>query len=450
MKDRSISRSKLEHRLVSDPTLREIARSLNGLACFVVGGWVRDRARGFDPEDLDLVVEGVEEAGEAAAIIGRLWGGRPHFLGSEGRAVWRVTGTRGTVEIWPLETSPEDDAHRRDFTCNAVFWRLPEGPVLDCVGGLEDIERRRIRAVSEKNLIDDPVRLLRSVRFLGALEGFSLESGTRSAVARLAPRLISAPRERVGAELFKMAHGPRAARVFREAFDLGLLEPSAPRKTGRSFSVSPEVSNLLAPGSKHPVPSSTANNRPAAFLAWLCLGWEIGGSRGMSAFSWPRDLVRTVFTAVRLHRDARITVGRDPGDRRLFIARCGLDFPVVFALAAAAAAVDGDDPRGWRRWWRQWRRSGSRILDPPRFLETNEIVTLTGIDPGPGLGKAVAALECEVLRGRIRSPAGARRWLERQTDLRRPAPGDPPVSPDEETPGKIDEGLDCEWGRIRP
>jgi len=415
MTHRPVDQIGLESRLRADPHLVEIAECLGSVECWVVGGWVRDRALGREPPDLDLVIRGAGAAEQAAGILGTAWNSKPRLLGRPERAVWRLTGPRCKVEIWPIEHDDlEADATRRDFTCNAAFWRLPDGPFFDPIGGVEDITSRRIRAISRSNLAIDPVRLLRGVRLHATLDGFSMEPQTQDWITDLAPTLADAPRERVGAELLTLAHAPRAAAGFREAAALNLLVPAGPRPsaTAGPFTAKFAALDRLAGVTPHPASAAVTHNRFQAILAWLVSGWPITSPKNLAAFAWPRDVAQAIAVAgSRLH-DTLDYVDKGPGDRREFIARCGSAFPTVLALAAAIDSSERWRPQPWRRWWRQWQRSGHRILEARPLLDASEVIAETGIEPGPQLGRLLSDLERARVRRDVRSPKGARRWLK--------------------------------------
>ncbi len=407
-----MKRQTLESRLRADRHLVEIAEHIDSVECWVVGGWVRDRALGREPPDLDLVVPGAEAAKKVAATLAAAWGTTPRLLGRPEKAVWRLTGPRCKVEIWPMENGDlEADATRRDFTCNALFWRLPDGPLLDPTGGIGDITDRRIRAISRANLEADTVRLLRGVRLGATLEGFSIEPQTRGWVSDLAPTLADAPRERVGAELLNLAHAQRAGVGLKEAASLGLLAPAGPRPRPAEFDATLDTLERMVGQDRHPAPASVAHNRTQAVLAWLASGWPANSPKALAAFAWPRDLVRNTAIAASRHTEAGMAVDRGPAGRREFIARCGHAFPTVLALAAANDVARGGRPQPWQRWWRQWIRSAPAILESRPLLEASEVSTITGVEPGPQLGRILADLERAAVRRDVRSPAGARRWL---------------------------------------
>jgi len=167
--------------LRSDPVLLKVARILGGREVWVTGGWIRDRLMGLEPTEIDLAVPGgTVQAGEMARVLGGAIGAAPHLLGSPPHAVWRLEGAELKIEIWPRGTlTVTEDCLRRDFSCNALQWRLPGGPFEDPAGGLADVKRRCLRALCRENLIADPVRLLRAPRLMAQLPGFRLDPATR-------------------------------------------------------------------------------------------------------------------------------------------------------------------------------------------------------------------------------------------------------------------------------
>ncbi len=217
--------------LRDDPLLQRVWEQLGSPAgCCVTGGYVRDRLLGRPSNDLDLTIDDdADGAARPARRLAKALGVRAHLLGTAPHAIWRIETPTLKIELWPLGgLTREDDIRRRDFSCNALSWNLPDGPLIDLVGGIEDLERRRLRAISRANLEDDPIRLLRAPRFLAQLPDFALDDQTRSWIAALAPSLAKAPRERVGQELLTLLRGPAASRGLAECLDLGSVRSSCP------------------------------------------------------------------------------------------------------------------------------------------------------------------------------------------------------------------------------
>lgn len=378
--------------------------------CWVAGGWIRDRVIGRLPPDLDLVITGDSTSAEAPAQrLGRVHGVRAHLLGTPPRAVWRIQSASFRVELWPLgDLTPEEDAIRRDFTCNALLWRLPNGPLLDPCGGLCDIHDKTVRAVSRDNLVADPVRLLRGPRFVASLPGFLVERQTASWIGELAPLLEKAPKERLGAELLTMASGPDAGRGIMLAHDLGLLGAAGPH---RHYEPDLDALRRLTGTLPHPVPAAARAAGGNVLLAWLLSAWGVRTAHGLAPYAWARPMVQDLVRAVGRRQDALKLVASAPADRREVIARAAQAFPVVLALAAATDPMAEAHALSWRRWWRQWLRSGSAILEARSPIGPEEVATTLGLQPGPELGHVLRDLHTAVIRSEIRSASGARKWL---------------------------------------
>ena len=141
--------------LEDDLLLRGVWDGLGTPPCHATGGYVRDRLLGRETVDLDLVLPGdLEDArGPARRLAARL-DTRAHILGRESRRVWRIETPTINIELWPPgDLSYDDDIRRRDFSCNALVWHLPDGPLEDRVGGFEDLSHGVLRAILKKNLI---------------------------------------------------------------------------------------------------------------------------------------------------------------------------------------------------------------------------------------------------------------------------------------------------------
>jgi len=122
-------------------------------------------------------------------------------------------------------STPEEDAQRRDFTINGMFYDPLEKQVLDFVGGRLDLDRKVLRAIGDpqERMTEDKLRMLRAVRFSATLE-FSIEEQTLAAVKHMAPEMRVVSAERIAQELRKiLAHRTRV-RGFQLLVETGLLE----------------------------------------------------------------------------------------------------------------------------------------------------------------------------------------------------------------------------------
>jgi tRNA nucleotidyltransferase/poly(A) polymerase len=197
--------------------MRELARELlAGEDAWVVGGAVRDELLGRPVVDLDIALADPRAAAYAYA---RRSGGAPFPL-SDRHGAWRVALDGGrTVDFTPLKGTIEDDLATRDFTVNAIAVPLAGGDAVDPFGGRRDLDELVLRRVADGVFQDDPLRLLRAVRFVDQF-GFTLEEGTTALIRASAPLVDRPSGERIVAELEQLT-----ARGFRLLDELGLLAP---------------------------------------------------------------------------------------------------------------------------------------------------------------------------------------------------------------------------------
>ena len=185
---------------VGTGTRAVVAAALAGTEAWIVGGAPRDRLLGRDTDDIDIVLSG--DVADAARALGGAAGGTAFALSSEFGA-WRVVARDHS---WQVDLSPlhggslEADLRLRDFTINALAEPLGGGELVDPLGGAADLAARRLRAAGPASFADDPLRVLRLVRF--ALElGLEWEPDTAAAATRSAPSLAGVSAERIFAEL---------------------------------------------------------------------------------------------------------------------------------------------------------------------------------------------------------------------------------------------------------
>lgn len=204
----------------------------NGHRAFLVGGCVRDLLLGLEPKDYDVATDATPD-GVAALFgrtieVGRAFGVSivPTEAGPIEVATFRADGVyedgRRPSEV--RYAGPEEDVRRRDFTVNALLLDPETLEVTDLVGGVADLEARRLRAIgeAEARFREDHLRPLRAVRF-AARFGFAMDPATEAAVARCAPLVADVSAERVRDELTRILRAPRAGRALLDLHRLGLL-----------------------------------------------------------------------------------------------------------------------------------------------------------------------------------------------------------------------------------
>jgi tRNA nucleotidyltransferase/poly(A) polymerase len=183
---------------------------------YLVGGAVRDELLGRELVDLDVVCSNPRQAARAFA---KESGGAPFPL-SERHGAWRVTFPGGEcVDFTPLRGTLAEDLALRDFTVNAIAEPLAGGETVDPFDGRRDLAEHRLGVVSERVFDNDPLRLLRAVRFEEEL-GLRLDKQSEKLV-RSHAELVSAPAgERILAELEKLGWSG-----YERLEELGLLAP---------------------------------------------------------------------------------------------------------------------------------------------------------------------------------------------------------------------------------
>ena len=125
--------------------------------------------------------------------------------------------------------TPEEDAFRRDFTINGLFYDIATFAVIDYVGGMADLRRRLIRSIGDpdERFIEDPVRMLRAVAFAARLD-FRLHGPVREGIARQRGEIRNASPARLVEEIYKLLRSGVATRIFKRLSRTGLLRHLAP------------------------------------------------------------------------------------------------------------------------------------------------------------------------------------------------------------------------------
>ncbi|HVC49635.1 MAG TPA: polynucleotide adenylyltransferase PcnB [Burkholderiales bacterium] len=191
-----------------------------GFSAFIVGGALRDLIVGIPPKDFDVATDATPEQVHALFRRSRIIGRRfqiVHVMKGDiievstfRRAVPEQTGEiaadeRGRIISDNAFGTQPQDAVRRDFTINALYYDPCTEMILDYVGGVEDIERRLLRVIGDPQVRfrEDPVRMLRAVRLSAKLD-FQIETITRSPIASMAHLLNHVPAARVFDEMLKL------------------------------------------------------------------------------------------------------------------------------------------------------------------------------------------------------------------------------------------------------
>lgn len=216
----------------------------SGFQAYLVGGGVRDLLLGESPKDFDIVTdarpEQVKKLFHNCRLIGRrfrlahiMFGReiievatmRGHHDESKGGHISKRDDDSGMILRDNVYGTIEEDAERRDFTINALYYNIADYSVLDFAGGIEAIKRRRIEMIGdpEARYREDPVRMLRAVRFATKLD-MTIADETAEPIHDNAELLAGIPAARLFDELCKLLLAGKAEANFQMLRDYGLFD----------------------------------------------------------------------------------------------------------------------------------------------------------------------------------------------------------------------------------
>ena len=228
-----------------DPQAVEIVRRLQkaGFTSYLVGGCIRDILAGIPPKDFDIATSAVPNI-----VKKKVWGS--YVIGRRFRlvlvkrneqqyevATFRREPLPEEIEAADEETpigenffgTPEQDALRRDFTINALFYDPIKEELIDYAEALPDINQRILRMIGNpvQRIVEDPIRSLRAIRFSHKL-GFKMETSLREAIQSHASAVAQTVLPRRREEYLKILRLKEPVRAFCELYDLGLMEHLLP------------------------------------------------------------------------------------------------------------------------------------------------------------------------------------------------------------------------------
>ena len=373
----------------------------------LVGGAVRDallgrlRAR----PDLDLVVS--DGAIRLARDLARRQGGTCVVLDAE-RDMARLVLGDWTIDL-ARQQGPDlsADLLRRDYSANALALPLQAGgPLLDPTGGLDDLRRGRLVAISEGNLLDDPLRLLRGVRLAWEL-GLELDATSLGWIGRHAGRLADVAGERVLAELERLAASSEGQQGLAQALSLGLLQPwNADQAAGNPLA----GLSLAAAAARGLDREQIQRALPRARLATLLPGAAVRQLRGSRRLEQSCSCLRGWWA--ELHNGCAGLDGLDEDKRLRLHRQVDGDLPALLLRLPVAKA---------REALQHWQDPDHPLYHPRPPLNGEELGRALGLAAGPELGALLHHLTLERAFGRI-PPDGAgqrdqalltaRRWLD--------------------------------------
>ena len=411
-----------------------------GLRLFMVGGSVRDLLLRRPIHDFDFSV--VASLEEIQAIAGSA-GCESVFVQSEkfGIAGFGHGSVHGQIRSIAAGRTPDEalaqDLSERDLTINSMALELRTSNVTDLFGGRNDLASRIVRFVPDqyRTIKTDPIRMIRALRFSAELD-FVLEAHSAKAIRSSAHLINDVARERIGGELERILLVPSPSAAVRALADFKLLDEMLP-----------EVSALvgLRRDPSHTIDAfdhtlAVLDSVPAKrLIRWAALLHDVGKARipdepdSRVAFAGHEGagagLVLDILARLALGRGVAVRVSKlvsqrarplddeaawtDGSIRRLIVdAGADLDDLFVLSLAAARAYSPSGSEASFRsvqklqaRCERILGRDGREFTSP---LNGDELIEMTGWEPGPWIAETKAYLRELVLEGALRPGDKAR------------------------------------------
>ena len=329
-RDHPVSRKNIERNALK--VLYRLHRA--GHKSYIVGGAVRDLMLRRRPKDFDIGTDArpqqIRRLFRNSRIIGRRFR-LAHVYFREG--IIEVSTFRRdpdpraqrTADGDPLITddntygSPREDAFRRDFTVNALFYDISNYSVIDYVGGVEDLDRQTIRCIGDPSLRfqEDPVRMVRACEFAARL-GFGIDEATQYAISENGYLIERAAPSRLTEEVIQLLQSGSAGTAMQWMLDLGLLDSFLPEARAmldrgcamRLAGIVPALDRMVAQGHQF---------SDASLLGALLLPEVMREARGRTGKAangrYPVDAMRRVVDDVVGGFARRFTLSRDRSER---------------------------------------------------------------------------------------------------------------------------------------
>jgi poly(A) polymerase len=231
----------ISRNLIPDETLKVLYRlHRSGFKAYLCGGSVRDLLMTRVPKDFDIATDAhpmqVRRLFRNSRIIGRRFR-LVHVVFQDGvvevATFRREPGVRDDGELLVTDDNtfgtPEQDARRRDFTINALFYNIADFSIIDYAGGLADLESRLIRVIGDPDIRfrEDPVRMMRAIEFASRLD-FEIEAATWDAIIQHRDEILKASPARVSEEILELLRRGWSLDAFELMVETRLLESLIP------------------------------------------------------------------------------------------------------------------------------------------------------------------------------------------------------------------------------
>jgi poly(A) polymerase len=415
-----------------------------GHTAYFAGGCVRDLVRGRQPKDIDIATDARPE--EVQKIFQRTYAVGAHFgviVVLENNFQFEVATFRsdgvyldGRHPVAVNFSSPEEDARRRDFTINGMFFDPLNDEVIDFVGGREDLATGLVRAIGDpgQRFAEDRLRLLRAVRFATVLE-FEIEPATWEAVVRLAETIKSISAERIREELVRIFLSRQRLRGWDLLEASGLMKAILPeiealkgceqppqfhpegdvfRHTRLMLSLLPDevsvplVFSVLLHDIGKPATASVDETGRIRFSGHDKLGATMTESV-MQRLRFSRAEIEATVEAVDQHMVFKDVPNMRVSRLKRFMAR------PHFADELELHRVDCLGSHGMLDNYEFLKAKAAEFenepIIPPPLVRGDDLIAM-GMKPGPRFGEILEAVQTRQLEGTLREREEALRWVK--------------------------------------
>ena len=422
-----------------------------GHTAYFAGGCVRDFLMRQRAVDIDIATtarpEEIEKLFSKTIPVGRQFG--VMVVVEQGTAFEVATFRRegGYYDgRHPAEVSftvPEEDARRRDFTVNGLFYDPFEKKILDYVGGQADIQKRVIRAIGDpyERFEEDKLRLLRAVRFASSL-GFEIEAKTWKAVREKAVKIAEVSPERIREELVKILTRPNPARGFKLLSESGLMKRVLPEveamkgceqppeyhpegdvfvHTGLLLEKMGEPSPLLALSAVFhdvgkPVTFSLKEGR-IKFYEHAPIGADMT-RKIMKRLRFSNDEIEAVSECVANHMKFADVQKMRSGKLKQFVSRP--TFPVELELHKIDCQASHGKLDNYQFLQKKIVEYAAEDLKPKPLINGNDLIAM-GMTPGPGMKPLLEEIYTLQLEGQFKDREECLAWIRKRLQSKGPA-----------------------------
>lgn len=430
-----------------------------GHEAYWAGGCVRDMLFGIEPKDFDIVTSAkpdeIENLLEHTIPIGKKFGvilaikNNHHFEIATFRSDSGYSDGRRPDAV--QFTNAKEDALRRDFTINAMFYDPTEDRILDYAGGQKDMKDKLIRFIGdpEKRIKEDHLRILRAVRFKNVYN-LQYHPDTYQAVKKYVELIKNVSSERIADELNKMIMGPAAGQAFEELFEIGALEilipelcklkglaqPPEYHHEGDVWDHSKKALDALTEEENDPNPLSAVP--PSLALKWAVFLHDVGkyetfasenerirydGHQDIGAeiakkilkrLKFPTKIIDRVDWLIRHHMMVIPLFDMPSGRRRHWFLQPGFE-ELLELYRADAMGIVPLDLSAYEKIKKLYHHEIAKLkLMPKQLISGEDVMKICKISAGEKVGEILKDIREKQLEGELKTPREAKKYLKQK------------------------------------